>query len=579
MGGGILNLIAQGNQNIILTGNPTKSFFKAKFSKYTNFGLQKFRINQVGQTELNISKETKYSFKINRHADLLMDMYLVVTLPNIWSPVLNYIDASINEYRPYEFQWIKNIGCQLIKTVEFTIGGYLIQKFSGSYIQNMVERDFDSNKKQLFDIMTGNTKELYDPANFSNRNNNYPNAFKIIDASTNAVEPSIASQQLYIPLNAWFSMSSYMALPLICLQYAELEVTFTLRPLKELYTIKDIKYDTSVNPIKFYENIPRIHPDQNDELYQLHRFIQEPPVRDISYNNSNETFYKYVTNNSSTLRMDPISDIHVLTTQCFLDENERTLFAQNDQSYLIKCIYEYSKERINKSSKILLESNGLVSSWMWHMQRSDVNERNEWSNYTNWRYENIIPNDLQELKNKTNDLSLYYPSHDLYNYDSSKNILITGYSPTDDQEQNHKLILKDFAIICDGKYREDTMPASIYNKIEKYNKSNGSGTSKDGLYCYNFGLNSDPYKNQPTGALNTNMFRRIEFEYNNVANPPFDLSGLDFQTICDPATGEVIGTTKDPTNIFKYNYNIHIYEERYNVLVFNSGVAELLFGR
>ena len=46
MAGGLLNLIAYGNQNIIMNGNPTKSFFKTKYVKYTNFGLQKFRIDQ-----------------------------------------------------------------------------------------------------------------------------------------------------------------------------------------------------------------------------------------------------------------------------------------------------------------------------------------------------------------------------------------------------------------------------------------------------------------------------------------------------------------------------------------------------
>ena len=48
MAGGLLNLIAIGNQNIILNGNPTKSFFKTKYAKYTNFGLQKFLIDYNG---------------------------------------------------------------------------------------------------------------------------------------------------------------------------------------------------------------------------------------------------------------------------------------------------------------------------------------------------------------------------------------------------------------------------------------------------------------------------------------------------------------------------------------------------
>jgi hypothetical protein len=45
MAGGLLNLISQGQQNIIITGNPTKTFYKTKYKKCTNFGLQKFRVD------------------------------------------------------------------------------------------------------------------------------------------------------------------------------------------------------------------------------------------------------------------------------------------------------------------------------------------------------------------------------------------------------------------------------------------------------------------------------------------------------------------------------------------------------
>ena len=52
-----------------------------------------------------------------------------------------------------------------------------------------------------------------------------------------------------------------------------------------------------------------------------------------------------------------------------------------------------------------------------------------------------------------------------------------------------------------------------------------------------------------------------------------------FTTICDPETGEPIATTKSPTSIYKYNYNLHIYEERYNLLEFQSGTADLVYSR
>jgi hypothetical protein len=568
MAGGLLNLIALGDQNVILTGNPTKSFFKSTYSKYTNFGLQKFRIDQIGQKELDVTKPTTFSFKIERYGDLLMDTYLVVKLPTIWSPILNYKkyqDISA-VYRPYEFKWIKHIGCQLIKEVKIMIDGIIIQKFSGHYLQNIVERDFDTHKKELFDIMTGNISELNDPANFNNRNNNYPNAFNIngTNPDISGIEPSIREYTLYIPINSWFTMSSFMAFPLICLQYSNLVIDFTLRPLFELFTIKDVLYDISVNTYKIanYNNIPQIQPIQTTTEYQFNRFINPPPYTDLSGDS-------YI---NLTSRIN--SNIHLLCTQCFLDNAEREMFAKNSQNYLIKEVKEYSFIKVIKTNKIKLESNGLISSWIWYFQRSDVKDRNEWSNYTNWPYDNSIPNDLQKIKIDSN--YQYYSPHFTYSSDISKNIYYTGYVPSVYEQTNFCEIMKNFGIICDGKYREQTFDSTVFSKIEKYNKSNGSN-SKVGLYYYNFALTTDPFKLQPNGAFNTNRFKTIEFEYNNYANPPIDSSNVEFTTICDPETGAIIATSKDPTNIYKYYYNLYVIEEKYNILFFQNGFGGLLY--
>ena len=64
MVGGLLNLISQGQEDMILTGNPTKTFFKKTFKRYNNFGQQKFRINMEGRTQLNLHSSSTYSFKI-----------------------------------------------------------------------------------------------------------------------------------------------------------------------------------------------------------------------------------------------------------------------------------------------------------------------------------------------------------------------------------------------------------------------------------------------------------------------------------------------------------------------------------
>ena len=84
MPGGLLNIISVGKANLILTGNPSKTFFKVTYSKYTNFGLQKFRLDYDGLRELRLTESSKFTFKMKRYADLLMDTYIVVNLPNIW---------------------------------------------------------------------------------------------------------------------------------------------------------------------------------------------------------------------------------------------------------------------------------------------------------------------------------------------------------------------------------------------------------------------------------------------------------------------------------------------------------------
>ena len=137
MAGGLLNIVSQGNNNVILTGNPTKTFFKAVYSKYTNFGLQKFRVDFEGSKTLRLSEESAFTFKIPRYADLLMDCYLSVALPNIWSPILppqQVTDqttsqglGNVEQWAPYEFKWIENIGAKMISKISITCGNYTLQ--------------------------------------------------------------------------------------------------------------------------------------------------------------------------------------------------------------------------------------------------------------------------------------------------------------------------------------------------------------------------------------------------------------------------------------------------------------------
>jgi hypothetical protein len=124
MGGGLMQLVSQSNTNIILNGNPSKTFFKCTYKKYTNFGKQNFRIDYEGTPTLSLTAESTFTLKIKRYADLLMDCYVCITLPNIWSPIMppkaytnNDGTTYYSDWAPYNFQWIKNLGAQIISKI------------------------------------------------------------------------------------------------------------------------------------------------------------------------------------------------------------------------------------------------------------------------------------------------------------------------------------------------------------------------------------------------------------------------------------------------------------------------------
>ena len=144
MPGGLMNLVSVGQQNIILNGNPSKTFFKSTYAQYTNFGLQKFRVDFDGSKTLRLSEPSTFTFKIPRYADLLMDCYLSVALPSIWSPIMppqevTQSDGTITytDWAPYEFKWIENLGAKMISKISIVCGNYTLQEYSGDYLLSL----------------------------------------------------------------------------------------------------------------------------------------------------------------------------------------------------------------------------------------------------------------------------------------------------------------------------------------------------------------------------------------------------------------------------------------------------------
>ena len=559
MTGGLLNIVSYGNQNIILNSNPKKSFFKTAYAKYTNFGMQKFRIDFTGLRNLRMSEESRFTFTVPRYAELIMDTYLVVTLPTIWSPI--YPPLSCNDaWHPYEFRWIENLGTQMIKEIVFSVGGQILQRVTGKYLQAVVQRDLNGTKRSLYDNMTGSTAELNDPANFSGRKGTYPNVY--YNTSQQGPEPSIRSRKLYIPLNAWFCNNSRTAFPLVALQYNELHIEVVMRPVRELFVTRDIKHPAS-NPTEVAQ-APFIQPNFNEQEYQFYRFLQPPPSPDIA------TADVY-----ADKRTDWNADVHLISTYCFLSAEESRVFASQEQKYLLKEAYEWDFKNITGSHRVELQNTmGMVATWMLLFQRSDINLRNQWSNYTNWKYMNVIPDDVTPAPVNGAFPNPCNQSH--IGPGVEPDGTLSGLYVTQDYNvENQREILQQLGILLNGSYRENMLESGVYNYVEKYIRT--AGSAPFGLYIYNFGLDATLDTYQPSGAINMSKFSTIELEFNTYP-PPLDPSA-NYYTICDSETGRPIGVNKPEWRIYDYNYDLTVLEERYNVITFIGGNCALMYAR
>ena len=239
---------------------------------------------------------------------------------------------------------------------------------------------------------------------------------------------------------------------------------------------------------------------------------------------------------------------------------------------LYKQIYTYDFFDIAGSKIVEIESKDMVSNYMWRFRRSDAYLRNDWSNYTNWPYKDIIP----QSTNTIDDDELPNPAyHQFTGNIGSQSLNSAGELTLNDYPVNQKNILLELGITMDGVYREKLLDAGVYQYMEKYMRTTGG--SKDGIYCYNFCLDSNRRVYQPSGAMNVNKFKKVFFEFNTV-EVPLDISGNNVEYICD-LNGNAIGFRKTSAVLNEYNFDLRIFEERYNILIIQGGRIGLLNAR
>ena len=185
MGGGLLQLVAYGAQDVYLTGNPQITFFKVVYRRHTNFAIEAIEQTPTGSNSLG----SRVSFQITRNGDLIHRVYFYGV---ITASTGNAADAVA---------LVPNFGQKLLKTIELEIGGQRIDKHYSEWLYIWNELSLPIGKRNGYNTMVG--------ANARN-------------VSTKLGQGK--SYELYIPLEFWFCRNVGLALPLIALQYHEVKI-------------------------------------------------------------------------------------------------------------------------------------------------------------------------------------------------------------------------------------------------------------------------------------------------------------------------------------------------------------------
>ena len=196
MGGGLMQLVAYGAQDIYLTGNPQITFFKVVYRRHTNFSMESIQQTING----TVASNSRVTVTVSRNGDLVGRTYLQHT-----SSANNILNETATE----------------IESVEVEIGGQRIDKQHGHWMEawcelteNKTGRAFGTN----FQTMSGMGQGAeYDAA-----------ALAAVDGAAGTLvafnfPAGNATRVLTTPLQFWFCRNPGLALPLIALQYHEVK--------------------------------------------------------------------------------------------------------------------------------------------------------------------------------------------------------------------------------------------------------------------------------------------------------------------------------------------------------------------
>ena len=185
-----MQIVALGKQDVYLTGNPQFTYFKVIYRRHTNFATESIMVHWDSNTETPELGAT-LTATIPRQAELVSGIWLQVVLP------ISTVTDPVADPEP---KWIDGVGNALVKRADIEIGGHLVDRHYGEWMNIWGELTTPQGKLQGYDKMVGNNTNL----------------------------PAEEEQHLDIPLLFWFCRNPGLALPLVALQNQEVKLKIQL---------------------------------------------------------------------------------------------------------------------------------------------------------------------------------------------------------------------------------------------------------------------------------------------------------------------------------------------------------------
>jgi hypothetical protein len=193
-GGGLMQLVAYGAQDVYLTGNPQITFFKVVYRRHTNFAMETIEQTLTGTPDFG----RKASVTIIRNGDLAHQLYLKISLNQVTTANLGNSGGK--------FAWCRRLGHAIIDYTEVEIGGSRIDRQYGTWMDVWYELSHSVSQTRGYAKMIGDVPELTE----------------LTGPRVDGVYTDGYTMQ--IPLQYWFCRNTGLALPLIALQYHEVRV-------------------------------------------------------------------------------------------------------------------------------------------------------------------------------------------------------------------------------------------------------------------------------------------------------------------------------------------------------------------